>query len=775
MKSNKLFSITAEKPNVAFLLVSCFLISIVFFRFIFLHNYLLYTDIGNDSYYQVYAYIKAINLQLKETHELGWSFMFGTGQPISGIFASNIFIFPLFFIDEAFIPYGMVLTEVLKVVLIGWVFFNYLKIKHYTPLICLFGGCAVMLSGFIMINASWYSYFSYAGLLLVLWLFSLEKLKQHTITWLALTTALLLMDQPFHLYLFVLFTGVYFFIDDTYLTNWKVITIRFILAILLGVSLSAIVLGTNIQTIINSPRYDNQFSFFKQLYNTPIFQLLSFQDLKTVFLRFFSNNIQGIASYYTGSGIYIEAPMLFLSQCSVLLLSQFLDRKSKTKIILPLSVILGILIFPFFRYALWLFTGNYHRIVGFAIALLAFEYSLGIIDKLSKGQIKINNKLLTINFVGIVLAFIIFSNDNINFYYFKSILFCSVLFIILRYLKYSKTQTAIVLIVLISIIDSTIEAYSTINFRHSLTQKDLQSKKGFNDYSLDAVNWIKAQDRTFYRIEKDYSAGDALQLYSVNDAMIQGYNGLRIFTSFNHMSYVKYLMALDGLEKIDERNTRWLYTRMDRFEILDNLAVKYIISDGIFDWKQLGCKLIKSFGKIRVFYNPNYVPMGSLFGNVITQTDFANLSLKEKKQIIKTYVVVPDIELEEILALNSQNPPLASDLSNDKSLKIKNYSHNSFEGSIFSKEVALMYFSIPYDRGWTVKVDGTETEKIIANNGMTAILLKPGSHSISLNYQLPYRNLLLIWTVLGLCVFIVSTFNLKNIYRSNFKNYEKYN
>ena len=65
-------------------------------------------------------------------------------------------------------------------------------------------------------------------------------------------------------------------------------------------------------------------------------------------------------------------------------------------------------------------------------------------------------------------------------------------------------------------------------------------------------------------------------------------------------------------------------------------------------------------------------------------------------------------------------------------------------------ENKIMYLSFPNDKGWHLKVDGVETEKLSLNNGMTGIYLPKGNHAIEMEFHLRFFNKGLILTFVGL-------------------------
>jgi uncharacterized membrane protein YfhO len=71
-------------------------------------------------------------------------------------------------------------------------------------------------------------------------------------------------------------------------------------------------------------------------------------------------------------------------------------------------------------------------------------------------------------------------------------------------------------------------------------------------------------------------------------------------------------------------------------------------------------------------------------------------------------------------------------------------------GKVTTTAPRIMYLSMPYDGGWTLKVDGKETDKQIVFAGMTGISLPAGTHAIELNYHIRYLNKGWMMTIAGL-------------------------
>lgn len=70
----------------------------------------------------------------------------------------------------------------------------------------------------------------------------------------------------------------------------------------------------------------------------------------------------------------------------------------------------------------------------------------------------------------------------------------------------------------------------------------------------------------------------------------------------------------------------------------------------------------------------------------------------------------------------------------NESFNIDSFEDTYIRGSINASEKGLMYTSIPYDEGWSVKVDGSEIEPIAFKEALLSIPLEAGQHSIELSY-----------------------------------------
>lgn len=93
-------------------------------------------------------------------------------------------------------------------------------------------------------------------------------------------------------------------------------------------------------------------------------------------------------------------------------------------------------------------------------------------------------------------------------------------------------------------------------------------------------------------------------------------------------------------------------------------------------------------------------------------------------------------------------------------LEITDYSETRIVGTVEAYENCYLYTSIPYDKGWTITVDGEESETFsIGNDSMLTTALKPGKHNIIISYEpvgINYGLIISAVSILGFCFFIFS-------------------
>lgn len=127
--------------------------------------------------------------------------------------------------------------------------------------------------------------------------------------------------------------------------------------------------------------------------------------------------------------------------------------------------------------------------------------------------------------------------------------------------------------------------------------------------------------------------------------------------------------------------------------------------------------------------------------------DFVRLDIDNVSNFqINSFGVYPDYHqwLDEII--NERR---------ESSFNIKFFSNNLIKGNINVKDDGFLFFSIPYDKGWHIRVDGIEKHLDKANIMFMGLPILKGEHNIELYYKVPYLNIGITLTSFGLFMYFV--------------------
>ncbi|WP_024858369.1 YfhO family protein [Ruminococcus albus] len=176
--------------------------------------------------------------------------------------------------------------------------------------------------------------------------------------------------------------------------------------------------------------------------------------------------------------------------------------------------------------------------------------------------------------------------------------------------------------------------------------------------------------------------------------------------------------------------------------------------------KLLGFTYIDTMNGFNIYENENYIPMGFAF-DYYTDDE----AIKDHEKLEKT------IMLTKALVLDGNQAAVYSDYIkpyefSDDELNYHNYINNcserkaescyyfrhdtnGFTGKIKLEEPKLVYFSIPYEKGWSAKVNGEEVKVEKVNYGMMAVLVPAGDSEIVFSYSADGQTKGIALTIFG--------------------------
>ncbi|MFJ8528880.1 YfhO family protein [Bacillus sp. NPDC094106] len=117
-------------------------------------------------------------------------------------------------------------------------------------------------------------------------------------------------------------------------------------------------------------------------------------------------------------------------------------------------------------------------------------------------------------------------------------------------------------------------------------------------------------------------------------------------------------------------------------------------------------------------------------------------------------------ELQDVQAniVNYENIQEKTKKLTENRLQNISYKNNYLKGEVNSNKDGLLYLSVPYSKGWTIKVDGKETEFTKANSTFIGVPIQKGAHVIEMNYVTPYFKLGMVISIISLIICLTLLF-----------------
>lgn len=175
-----------------------------------------------------------------------------------------------------------------------------------------------------------------------------------------------------------------------------------------------------------------------------------------------------------------------------------------------------------------------------------------------------------------------------------------------------------------------------------------------------------------------------------------------------------------------------------------------------------------------VYENPNFIPIGFCYDSCISEEDFLSLDKETRKTLMLKIMVVEDtdavsdyLEKTDISKLHCLSN---TEFAEECAARAKQSAHsfktdkNSYTAEITLENPELVFFSVIYDKNFTVYVDGTETEAVKANFGFQAIPVPAGTHTVRAVYHSPERDAGEVCSAVGtggLAVYIAGAYIIK--------------
>ena len=277
------------------------------------------------------------------------------------------------------------------------------------------------------------------------------------------------------------------------------------------------------------------------------------------------------------------------------------------------------------------------------------------------------------------------------------------------------------------------------------------------------------QDTNALQLKNDLPEGDyRIDTYKIHDniGMWLDKSCLQYFGSTAAPSILSFYPAL-GVKR-DVRSQ----PELSNYALRGLLSVRYLLTT-LAHQKQFhaeadeGWTYYDTLDGYVLYENQNYVPMGFTYDYYLTEAQYEDTVTPTRSNLLMRALVLTE---EDAVAYGQYLTPLPTAELND--LTYTRYTQDcadrrasactafemtsaGFHAEATLDRANLMFFSVPYDDGFTAYVDGQETEILRVDEGLMAVLCPAGTVTIDFVYQPDGIRLSRTVTLAALPVFLL--------------------
>ena len=168
------------------------------------------------------------------------------------------------------------------------------------------------------------------------------------------------------------------------------------------------------------------------------------------------------------------------------------------------------------------------------------------------------------------------------------------------------------------------------------------------------------------------------------------------------------------------------------------MGVRYLISENP-DLDNMKYELIHPFGKVFLYKNVKEADVARFYENTVSEESLRKLCTgkkrkKNRERILENYLVTEDgadisdlSELTDILEEQKKSAVTLDAIEKDSHLT----------GNVSAQADGYVMCMIPWEKGWTVAVDGEKVQTQKGDLGFLAFRVDKGEHQLELTYQVP--------------------------------------
>ena len=202
------------------------------------------------------------------------------------------------------------------------------------------------------------------------------------------------------------------------------------------------------------------------------------------------------------------------------------------------------------------------------------------------------------------------------------------------------------------------------------------------------------------------------------------------------------------------------------------LSVEYLITtpekrESFEDEADEGWTYLADVDGYALYHNDNYVPMGFTYDYYVTEATYQTSIKTLRSNLLMRALVLTD---EDVAQYGKYLTELSEDMLNDlhydsytqdcadrraNSCSVFQMNNAGFHAEITLDKTNLVFFSVPYDDGFTAYVNGEKTDILRVDEGLMAVLCPAGASSIDFVYQAAGLSASRVVTAVAIPVWVV--------------------
>ena len=277
------------------------------------------------------------------------------------------------------------------------------------------------------------------------------------------------------------------------------------------------------------------------------------------------------------------------------------------------------------------------------------------------------------------------------------------------------------------------------------------------------------QDTNALQLKNDLPEGDyRIDTYKIHDniGMWLDKSCLQYFGSTAAPSILSFYPGL-GVKR-DVRSE----PEITNYALRGLLSVEYLITtpekrESFEDEADEGWTYLADVDGYTLYHNDNYVPMGFTYDYYVTEATYEASIKTLRSNLLLRALVLEDEDVEKYSSYLTELPDaMLDDLHYDSytqdcadrrahSCSVFQMNNAGFHAEITLEKPNLVFFSVPYDDGFTAYVNGEKTGILRVDEGLMAVLCPAGASSIDFVYQAAGLSASRVVTAVAIPVWVV--------------------